>query len=205
MLNGVIVLVVIVVALLRGGSLRNLVTLELRWLPLVLGSLGLQLLIFTPFRAEPLIPFATAPLYVLSMAMLVVWVVLNRRIPGIVLIAAGVLMNLAAIAANGGYMPVAPEAARYAGRAANYATDGLPIANNSLAIAENVRLWILTDIFPIPAGIPLANVFSLGDVLLTTGIAILCYRAIRGPATSAPALVTPPAVALNSQLPADQS
>ncbi len=204
MLNGVIVLVVIVVALLRGGSLRNLVTLELRWLPLVLGSLGLQLLIFTPFRAEPLIPFATAPLYVLSMAMLVIWVVLNRHIPGIVLIAAGVLMNLAAIAANGGYMPVAPAAAEYAGRLAHYPTDGMPIHNNSLAADGDVRLWLLTDIFPIPAGIPLANVFSLGDVLLTTGIAILCYRAIRGLATVSPAGAEQPAVVLNSRLPVDQ-
>lgn len=204
MLNGVIVLIVIVVALLRGGSLRNLVALELRWLPLVLGSFGLQVLIFTPFRAEPLIPVATAPLYVLSMALLVIWVVLNRHIPGIILIAAGVLMNLAAIAANGGYMPVAPEAAHYAGRIARYATDGQPIANNSLAIADNVRLWILTDIFPIPAGIPLANVFSLGDVLLTTGIAILCYRAIRGLATASPARAEPPAVALSQRVSTDQ-
>ncbi len=204
MLNGVIVLIVIAVALLRGGSLRNLVALELRWLPLVLGSLGLQVLIFTPFRAEPLIPVATAPLYVLSMALLVIWVVLNRHIPGIILIAAGVLMNLAAIAANGGYMPVAPEAAQYAGRIARYAADGLPIANNSLAIADNVRLWILTDIFPIPAGIPLANVFSLGDVLLTTGIAILCYRAIRGLATASPARAEQPAVTLSRRLPVDQ-
>jgi hypothetical protein len=61
-------LIVIAVALARGGSLRNFATLELRWLPLVLGGFGLQLLIFTPFRDTPLIPFATAPLYLLSMA-----------------------------------------------------------------------------------------------------------------------------------------
>lgn len=186
MLRGIVVLIVIAVALVRGGSLRNFATLELRWLPLVLGGFGLQLLIFTPFRDPPLIPFATAPLYLLSMTLLVIWIALNRQLPGALLIAAGVLLNTIAIAANGGYMPVNPAAAQYAGRLEGYASEGLPLDNNSLA-AENVHLWILTDIFPVPAGIPFANVFSLGDVLLTLGIAILCYQTIRGP------LVAPPA------------
>ncbi len=186
MLRGIVVLIVIAVALVRGGSLRNFATLELRWLPLVLSGFGLQLLIFTPFRDPPLIPFATAPLYLLSMTLLVVWIALNRQLPGALLIAAGVLLNTTAIAANGGYMPVSPVAAQYAGRLEGYASEGLPVDNNSLA-AENVHLWILTDIFPVPAGIPFANVFSLGDVLLTLGIAILCYQTIRGPLAAPPA------------------
>lgn len=45
MLRGIVVLIVIAVALVRGGSLRNFATLELRWLPLVLSGFGLQLLI----------------------------------------------------------------------------------------------------------------------------------------------------------------
>lgn len=180
-LRGVIVLAVIAVALARRGSLLNLAHVRLRALPLVFGSLGLQLLIFTPFTEQPLVPLATTTLYLLSMAMLVVWVALNRGVPGMALITAGVLMNTAAIAANGGYMPVEPLAAQYAGRLDGYPTSGLPVDNNSLATDEGVRLWLLTDIFPLPAGIPLANVFSLGDILLTVGIAIFCYRTICGP------------------------
>lgn len=180
MLRGIVVLIVIAVALARGGSLRNFAALDLRWLPLVLGGFGLQLLIFTPFRDTPLIPVATAPLYLLSMALLVLWIALNRHLPGALLIALGVLLNTVAIAANGGYMPVDPAAAQYAGRLQGYAAEGLPVDNNSLA-TDDVRFWILTDIFPVPAGIPFANVFSLGDVLLTLGISILCYQTIRGP------------------------
>ncbi len=195
MLKGLIVLVVIAVALARGGSLRNFAALDLRWLPLVVGSFGLQLLIFTPFRDTALIPFATAPLYLLSMVLLVIWILLNRRIPGATLIAVGVLLNTIAIAANNGYMPVAPEAARYAGRLEHYPIEGLPVSNNSIAVADNVRLWFLTDIFPVPAGIPFANVFSLGDVLLTLGVAILCYQTICRPVVASPAptpVRTPP-------------
>lgn len=180
MLRGVIILIVVLAALARGGSLRNLASVELRGLPLVFASFGLQLLIFTPFAEQPIIAFATAPLYLLSMALLAVWVWMNRQLHGIMPIAAGVLMNLAAIAANGGYMPVDPAAAAYAGRLDGYSGEEALIDNNSLASAENVRLWLLTDIFPVPAGIPLANVFSLGDILLTTGIGIFCYRTLRG-------------------------
>ncbi|GAB4428761.1 MAG: DUF5317 domain-containing protein [Chloroflexi bacterium OHK40] len=177
MLRAIIVLAVIIVALVRGGSLLNLVALRVRAIPLVLAGFAIQLLIFTPFTGKALVPIATAPLYMLSMGLLVIWVVLNRQLPGILLIGAGVVMNTLAIAANGGLMPVDPDAAAYAGRLAGY--DDAAIDNNSLASAEGVRLWLLTDIFPVPAGIPFANVFSLGDILLTTGIAVLCYQSIR--------------------------
>lgn len=193
MLRGLIVLAVIAVALLRGGSLRNFAAVRLRALPLVFASLALQILIFNPIADERLGPAATGISYLLSMALLIVWVALNRAVPGMLLVAAGVLMNTAAIAANGGFMPVDPQAAQYAGRLAQYPTEGLPVSNNSVALAEGVRLWLLTDIFPVPAGIPLANVFSLGDILLTAGIAYFCYGVISGALGRPAAPAQPPA------------
>lgn len=173
MLRVLIVFGVVIAALLRGGSLRGFARLRLRAIPLVLGSLLIQLLIFPLVGDGPLPAWTTVPLYLLSMLLLVIWVWLNRGLPGIVLIGAGVVMNLAAIAANGGYMPIHPDAAAYAGGLARY-TD-TPLDNNSLATYQ-ARLWMLTDIFPVPAGFPFATVYSLGDILLTTGVAILCYR-----------------------------
>lgn len=180
MLRGLLVLAVVGVALLRGGSLRRFAAIKLRGLPLVFGGLGLQLLIFTPLTERLQISFAVPALYLLSMLLIVAWVWLHRALPGLWLVMLGVVMNTAAIAANGGYMPVAPLAAEYAGRIDNYASADAPIANNSLATAENVRLWLLTDIFPVPAAIPLANVYSLGDILLTTGISLFCYVVMLG-------------------------
>jgi hypothetical protein len=193
MISVVILLPVIAVALLRGGSLVNLVELRLRWVPLVVAALAVQLLIFTPFRAEPLISAWTPQLYMLSMALLTAWIALNWRIPGMALMALGLLSNFAAIAANGGYMPVSPESARYAGRLANYATEGPPVANNSIANGDMARLWPLTDILPIPAGLPFANVYSIGDVLLTIGGALLCYRTIRQAPAGLPTPASAPA------------
>ena len=201
MISVVILLPVIAVALLRGGALANLVELRLRWVPLVLAALAVQLLIFTPFRAEPLIRGWTTPLYMLSMALLTIWVALNWRIPGMALMALGLLSNFAAIAANGGYMPVSPESARYAGRLERYAAEGLPVANNSIATGDQARLWLLTDILPIPAGLPFANVYSIGDVLLTLGGALLCYRTIHRPMADTDTAVVAPAASACSGTP----
>jgi len=179
MLRLLVIVLVIVVALLRGGSLRNFATVQLRWLPLVIVAFVLQLLIFTPFARSPLVAFATVPIYVLSMILLVIWVAGNWRIPGMALIAAGLALNVIAISVNGGHMPVSIESARYAGTIGNYTSTGAFVANNSIATQDNARLWLLTDIIAIPKQVPFANVISIGDVLLTIGVGILCYRTLR--------------------------
>jgi hypothetical protein len=189
MLMPSIVALAIVVALFRGGSLRHFGKLHLRWIPLVGASLVLQLLLFTPFSKTSLVAFAVPELYMASMLLLVAWVALNWRIPGMALLAAGLLCNTIAIAVNGGHMPVSPESATYAGRIANYATEGLAVDNNSIATNSNVHLWILTDILALPRWFPLANVFSIGDVLIVVGACLLCYRTMLGKLPAAP--VTP--------------
>jgi hypothetical protein len=185
MLMPVLVALAIGVGVLRGGSLRNFAGLDLRWIPLVVASFALQLLLFTPFLHRPLLAVAVEPLYVLSMLMVAAWVALNWRVPGMPLIAVGLLSNLVAIVANGGHMPISPAAARYAGSLAHFAESN--VSNNSLlAPPEQVRLWILTDILPLPQWFPLANVFSVGDVLLAAGLATLCYRTVRQPLAAKP-------------------
>jgi hypothetical protein len=44
----------------------------------------------------------------------------------------------------------------------------------------------LTDIFAIPAGLPFANVFSVGDVLLGIGIIVVIVAAMRRPVAAEP-------------------
>src|SRR6476469_3914039 len=99
MLMPLLVALAIGVGVLRGGALRNFAGLDLRWIPLVVASFALQLLLFTPFLHRPLIAVAVEPLYILSMGMAAAWVALNWRIPGMPLIALGLLSNLIAIVA----------------------------------------------------------------------------------------------------------
>jgi predicted MFS family arabinose efflux permease len=46
---------------------------------------------------------------------------------------------------------------------------------NSAAVAEP-KLWFLGDVFALPAGWPMANVFSIGDLLLLAGAFVLLHR-----------------------------
>jgi hypothetical protein len=91
-------------------------------------------------------------------------------------------MNLLAIALNGGYMPASRHALEVAGEQFAGAA-----ANNSTVIHEGTRLWFLGDVFAIPDGTILSNVFSVGDVLIIAGVAILIATAMRSAPREVPA------------------
>jgi hypothetical protein len=186
MLRVVIILAVVLFALLRGGRLTNLATIRVRRMSLVLASFTIRILIDTPFLAAPLVRFWTTPLFLLSFGLLIWWIWENRQLAGGLLIGAGIVMNLAAIAANGGAMPVDPVAALYAGKPLPDAPTTGALADVHRTFSDGTALWMLTDIFPIPAGIPFAAVYSIGDIILTIGIAILCYRTMLIPAPPTP-------------------
>ena len=87
------------------------------------------------------------------------------------MIAAGTACNLLAIAVNGGTMPANMDAWARAG------LDPIPadVFDNSTALSDP-KLLFLGDVFAIPAGWPLANVFSIGDVLIVLGGTYLAHR-----------------------------
>jgi Family of unknown function (DUF5317) len=93
------------------------------------------------------------------------------------LVAAGAIANLAAVLANGGFMPASQAALAAAGRVTP------TIYSNSVA-AQNPALWPLTDIFALPSAMPLANVFSVGDVMIGLGIALVAILGMRGDSTA---------------------
>ncbi|TMQ69246.1 MAG: hypothetical protein E6K80_12345 [Candidatus Eisenbacteria bacterium] len=110
-------------------------------------------------------------IYVLSTAIVLLVVVANLRLTGVSLVAVGAGSNLAAILANGGVMPASPEA---------LATVGAGIgAHTNSAVVGHPLLEPLTDIFATPRGVPFANVFSVGDVLIGIGVAVAIAAAMR--------------------------
>lgn len=165
------VLAGLVVGKLLGGSLANLGHLTIRWWPLAVAGLGVQLVLFSSLGGW--IPDDLAPaVYVASTVAVLAVVLVNLRVPGLVLVAVGAGANLLAIVANGGYMPADPAALASLGR------DGGPGHSNSVVVADPV-LRPLTDIFAMPAWLPFANVFSIGDVLIGIGIAVAIAAAMR--------------------------
>ncbi len=163
-------LIAIVLAVLTGGRIDRLADLHLRWWGVAVGGLLVQVALFSPV-GEGLASIGPI-VYVASTAAVFITVLANLRRRGVALVAMGAFLNLAAIVANGGYMPTTPAALLAAGK------DPARGYSNSIELAQP-RLAPLTDVFGLPAVVPLANVFSVGDVFIGSGIAWLAFSTMR--------------------------
>jgi hypothetical protein len=151
-----------VLAPLLGGRWSRLGALRLRAAWIFYVAIALQLIAF-PVKV---LPWHTSDrigvvLWLISYAIFATGVAGNFRIPGIPLIAIGLVSNLSAILANGGHMPALPSALRGAGL---HFTKN----RNSAELASPHLSW-LVDRWAAPSWIPWANVFSVGDVLIAAG------------------------------------
>ena len=147
---------------LAGGRFAVLADVQIRAAWLVISALLLQVLTISVL-VHPA-PALAATLHLLSYALAAAFLWINRELRGLPLIAAGAGLNALAIAANGGTMPASAAALQTAG----IAGDGVHFANSSTVIGA--RLALLGDVFALPRSLGvLANVFSVGDVVLTLG------------------------------------
>lgn len=161
----------LVAGILLRGRIEGLASVPFRWGGLAIAGLAVQLAIFGPLSDR--IGSLGQLLYVASTAAVLAAVLRNIRIAGMALVAAGAACNLVAILANGGRMPADPGALATAG----LAPDG---GFSNSVVAADPALRPLTDVFALPAGVPLANVFSVGDVLIGVGIAVVIAALMRG-------------------------
>lgn len=159
----------LIISLLRGGSLRPLGEIRIRWTWLALLALAMQ------FAIIRLMPGQTGPARLLfpltHLAILAVaWV--NRDLNGMRLLAAGVALNLIVMVVNGGFMPIAPEALAQAGFAESSESVALhtrrPASKGFVLTRDETMLWWLSDI--IAFRFPIQTVVSIGDVLIAAGI-----------------------------------
>lgn len=173
----------LVVVPVTGGRLSALASLPIQRAWLVYVSLGIQLLITTgPITVSDSVGRV---LHLLSYALSALFVVANRSLPGVWIVAFGGALNLAAIVANRGTMP----ASAWAWRTAGFGNVSDRFVNSDVVASPRVS-W-LGDIFAVPKRFPLANVFSIGDVVIGVGAAYLitrwCRRGVhRDQAGSAP-------------------
>jgi hypothetical protein len=164
------------VGLVLGGRVSRLAQLPLRAHWLFFAAMALQVVAF-PFGFLPWRTGETAAslLWLASWGFLIAAAVVNRRIAGVPVVAAGLGMNVAAVVANGGTMPVLPEAMRAAGE--SYVAQA-----NSTAKADP-NLVLLVDRWAAPDWLPLANVFSVGDAVIAVGAfaIVLAAMGVRPP------------------------
>lgn len=139
-----------------------------RWSPLIWATLLLQVVV-----VEVTLPGALAPvLHVATYAVAVVFLVVNRRLPGALVVATGAATNGIAITLNGGVLP----ASAAASSAAGISVDTGFI--NSAVVDHPVLPWF-GDVFAWPDPLPLANVFSVGDVLIAVGVLLAAWTGTR--------------------------
>jgi Family of unknown function (DUF5317) len=164
---------------LLGGRLDRLASVRFEWAWLAVGGLLVQVLLFSPLVTDRIDAGLGAAIYVASTAAVLVAVLRNIRVPGLAFVAVGAISNLAAVIANGGVMPTTTEALAGAGLEP---TSGL---SNSAVLAAPM-LAPLTDIYALPAWLPLANVFSIGDVLIGVGIVVVIALGMRRSSVAQP-------------------
>ena len=169
MLLVITALLILVTVPLAGGRVGVLADVRLRGASLVAIALGAQILVVSVFPGS--LDGLHEPVHLASYLLLGVFMWLNRRIPGMLLVAAGGTANAAAIFANGGVMPASAEALAAAGMSPEKAGE---YANS--AVVESPALSWLGDVFAVPAAWPASNVFSVGDVLIAVGLAVALHR-----------------------------
>jgi hypothetical protein len=170
------------VGLLVGGRFANLANTRIRLRWLAFAAIGLQVLAFP----SELLPWSTPTplakgLWLVSYALLIALLVANRTLTGAPIIGAGLLCNLVAILANGGLMPVRRAALAETGR-------DYHVHNNSIQLGHP-HLAFLVDRWGAPHWLPLANVYSIGDLVIALGTFVAIVAAMRRE-TAAPELAT---------------
>jgi len=168
LIAALVVLAVLTVPL-SGGRWSNLAAFRPRGSWLLWLALAVQVVQFSFFdlgRVDELVHVGT---YLLAAAFLAV----NWRVPGVWLVALGGLSNGLTIALNGGTLPARAAALREAGlqvKRTDFVNSG---------VMPHARLHWLGDMFAVPRGVPLANVFSVGDVILVVGAFVVVHSLAR--------------------------
>lgn len=162
----------VVIGFTRKGSLRNLGRIPLRHFYLFC----VPFLLFAAVSGialsagqKSLMPYIRIA-DIGQHAVLLIAIFLNLHMREMWMVAAGTFSNFAALAANGGAMPVSMDALKSAGLAGVLGTQ--PVRHALLT--PETRLKPLTDVIPVHTFSPfLSQVVSVGDLLIAVGLFIL--------------------------------
>src|SRR3954462_2936833 len=157
MFLGLCALALVLMTPLWGGSLGRLTRLRFRGVPIVPEALVLQVAVITVWPSMPHAVAVGGHLESCAMLGVVLW--MNRKLPGMWLIAVGVAANGITIAVNGGTLPASARALRAAGIHLRSGFD------NSAVVTPSELTWVGDNLVS-PAWLPMRNMLSIGDVLL---------------------------------------
>jgi biotin transporter BioY len=190
-LIGVVVVGAVLVGWLAGGRPGRLaeVTLRGRWL--AAAAVAVQVLAAGTAAAGvgPRAGYLAAVLG--SSALALLFLLRNRRIPGLALLAVGLACNAIVVAVNGA-MPVSIYAAARAGVPITDIAAG--VDPRHVVATTDTSLRLFGDVIPIPFPAR-PEVASVGDVLIAAGLGLLVVTSMRRPETRQRSAPPPPATA----------
>ena len=147
--------------MLPGSKLSRLARRRWRHTWLVWLALAVQVVVISVLPDRPGVSEAA---HLGSYALAAAFVAMNYCSVATLVIGVGGLLNLVAIAANGGVMP----ATRGALEASGWEPTPGHFANSALVASPRVQL--LGDVFATPSWLPVHSVFSVGDVVIVAGL-----------------------------------
>ncbi|RQD74830.1 MAG: hypothetical protein D5R97_07160 [Candidatus Syntrophonatronum acetioxidans] len=167
------VMLAAIIGWLRGGRLENILEVNLKGVSLIFFALFIRF--FTAGMSKSIDFFMVygGALQVLAYLLLFWAFWQNRDRREIWLVGAGSFFNFLVIAANGGKMPVCPQAVSQVGLS-------LTETGTHVLLNEATRLKILADIIALPPPYPLPMVISGGDVILVLGVILFVQRGMLG-------------------------
>lgn len=171
----IVLFLALTISMLRGGRLVNLGDIELKGWWLLILAFGLQAA--TGWLGEDS-DTAGLVMILLSFALLMALVGLNRSKPGMWIAGIGVLMNFTVIAVNGG-MPVLAGAAEVASGFTVSSPD-LTGTFKHVPLDSSSRLTFFADVVPLRI-VGIGEVISLGDIFLALGLGVYLESELRRP------------------------
>jgi len=150
----------------------------------VVGLFAAQALVVLYVPGQSVVQMA---ILTLSQVALLLFVVLNRHLPGAALFALGIVLNIVVMVANDGWMPITPEAYSFIHPERVVAVGERPPASKGVILPQSeTRLWILSDIVAVELPWRRTAV-SIGDILLIAGAGQFIFQATAGGQIALPA------------------
>lgn len=171
--------------LIGGGRLSNLGTIRWRWVPLLLPVALWRLVDIVDPAGGGWLGRLGAPVFLLQFVAVVAFAAVNWRVRGMVLIAAGAVLNALVVGINGGFMPIPSGLVRIIGgpaAAADLIARGQ--VGHYLLLTDRTRLPWLADVMLMPG--PWPRALSLGDVVMMVGLVVAIAWGLLRPAGSVP-------------------
>ena len=177
----------ILLAALAAGLLTGLALARWRGVSYRAPDLKHLWLVFAAFLPQYIVFYlsdnhqtVSALLLPLSQALLMMFVWLNRQLPGMMILLLGIALNFTVIAANRGFMPISPQTASHLVSQAvleNIQPGERFGTKDILLNPDDTRFEWLADRFLPPAWSAYQVAFSFGDVLIALGIfRLLAYQ-----------------------------